>query len=154
MILFTLEVAPLQGKELEEAVRCWETMLAQGFTEDQGQIPNNACYGVFARDHAGKTIGIAVIHDVEEQDLAWLWLLYVEPQARGHGIGRQLLDASVKASWDLWEKPTGLGTQGFNITMQRLAAEAGFMQKAIFYVPKAPDNVGRASAVDCKDEAP
>lgn len=139
MILFTLDVVPLEGPLLDEAVRCWETMLAQGFTEDQGRKPDDACHGIFARDHTGKTIGMAIIHDVDEEDFAWLWLLYVEPQAREHGIGRQLLDASVEASWTLWEKPTGFGTQGFNLPMQHLANKAGFMPKAVFYTPKMPN---------------
>lgn len=139
MILFTLDVVPLEGPLLDEAIRCWETMLAQGFTENLGRKPDDACHGIFARDHAGKTIGMAIIHDVDEEDFAWLWLLYVEPQAREHGIGRQLLDASVEASWTLWKKPIGFGTQGFNLPMQRLASKAGFMPESVFYTPKMPD---------------
>lgn len=136
MILFTLDVVPLEGPLLDEAIRCWETMLAHGFTEDQGRKPDDACHGIFARDHTGKTIGMAIIHDVDEQDFAWLWLLYVEPEARRHGIGRALLDASLAAAWVLWEKPIGFGTQASNVAMQRLASRTGFAPKSIFYEPK------------------
>ncbi|MDI6834871.1 MAG: GNAT family N-acetyltransferase [Rhizobiaceae bacterium] len=135
----TFDIVVLHGDYLAEADRYFDVMLAYGFTEDQGRRPDEDCNGIFAKDASGRTLGMAVIHDIEGEGHAWLWLLYVEPSARRMGLGRALLDLSIAGAWKLWEKPIGLGTQGFNRPMQRLADRSGFKVEAIYYAPKLWD---------------
>lgn len=137
--LVTFSAAPLAGERLAEAVRIWEVMLEDGFTEDNGRKPDEECTAAVALDADGQTLGMAVLFEPEGEDFAWLWLLYVDPDARRKNVGLGLLRFSIEAAWALWGKPIGFGTQGHNLPMQRLALRAAFEIEAVFYHPKAPE---------------
>jgi RimJ/RimL family protein N-acetyltransferase len=62
---------------------------------ERNSPPDNALFGAFAD---GKLIGSTGLHREEgakDRHKAMIWGVYTAPEARGHGVGRELMEAAI-----------------------------------------------------------
>ena len=76
--------------------------------------------GIEGMDYMSLRGPAGVLHDI-----------IVDPSARGHGIGRKLLEATVAELWSRGAPRVVLSTAERNETAQRLFAKAGFRRTMI-----------------------
>ena len=80
---------------------------------------------VWIAEQDGERVGSVMIVDAGEQ-AAQLRLLFVEPEARGKGIGKRLIDECIHFSRRLQYQKIKLWTQSNLLAARRLYAKAGF----------------------------
>lgn len=78
-----------------------------------------------AKDDAGALIGCGMMKKISE-DVAELKRLYVKPEARGTGLGRQLVELRMQAARDMGVKTLLVDTIKGNVEMQGLYRKLGF----------------------------
>jgi len=96
--------------------------------------------------HDGREIGFVTYHQATDGDYVWIKGMYVDPDYRGHGIGRRLIDEVSKRNA---EKDLGLRARPFrdmNMSQQQLEkfySSMGF---------KKTDEEGRMRKTVSRDE--
>lgn len=73
--------------------------------------------------HAGH---IFLVRDPEQADTAKLRLLYVDPEARGHGVGKVLVDACLRFARESGYRRITLWTQSILVAAHRIYQKSGF----------------------------
>ncbi len=85
-----------------------------------------AIEGCWIAERGGRIVGSVFVVDAGD-GIAQLRLLYVEPEARGLGVGRLLVDQVVAFARDRGYRKVRLWTQSELVAARRVYAAAGFM---------------------------
>jgi ribosomal protein S18 acetylase RimI-like enzyme len=88
--------------------------------EDEGKVVGYSYAGVEGYDYMSLRGPAGILYDI-----------VVDPENRGHGIGRELLDATIAALGSLGSPRVLLSTAEQNAPAQRLFARAGFRRTMI-----------------------
>jgi len=94
-----------------------------GIVGQFGRHPGREACWIAAR---GETILGSVFVMPEDETTARLRVLYVEPQARGLGLGRRLVDLGIAFARDQGYRKLVLWTHEFQAAARRVYREAGF----------------------------
>lgn len=155
MITYT-SVSPLIPEWKVQADRFMECMFAErALPDDRAPLTGNED-AIFAirSDHGaagsrGTTIqpvGMAVCYQPEGWDGYWLDLLYVDPAYRRQGIGRELIEATVRKATTLGLPFVELGVLAKNQRMWTLAHAALFSDSVVYLkriiAPAGKDRAG------------
>lgn len=98
------------------------------FARRLSPAPPSVVLGAF--DPAGEllgTVGLAAQHGLKERHKALVWGMHVRPEARGHGIGRALLEAVAAHARAAGLAQLQLGVGTGNAAARRLYESAGYV---------------------------
>lgn len=144
------EISPLRTHERDR----WQQLWAEYQQFYKVELPDAVTAGTWQRIHAGKLHGFGArdasgnlqgfVHYLfhgdtwSEQEACYLQDLYVHPQTRGTGCGRQLIEAVAAASKKAGANAPYWLTHESNVTARKLydtlAQNHGFIQYA--YAPQ------------------
>ena len=81
-------------------------------------------------EHAGAIVGSVFLVKGDQPDIGKLRLLYVEPSARGLGIGAQLVDACIDRARKIGYRRLVLWTNDILLAARRIYVSRGFVLAA------------------------
>jgi ribosomal protein S18 acetylase RimI-like enzyme len=92
-----------------------------------GERDEQAVFGEVEGDELAGMVGVIRFSGLKERHKCRLWGMYVAPQARGHGVGRALLEAAIAhaRTWPEVEQ-LQLSVTEAAVTARRLYEAAGF----------------------------
>ena len=85
---------------------------------------------VWVAEHAGAIVGSVFLVKGDQPDIGKLRLLYVEPSARGLGIGAQLVDACIDRARKIGYRRLVLWTNDILLAARRIYVSRGFVLEA------------------------
>lgn len=125
------ELAAVHALFLEYAEWLGIDLEFQGFAAELAQLPG--CYAppqgelFLAFDHAGKACGCIAVRPIRELPGACEFKrLYLRPQARGSGLGQQLVKAALEAASTYGYREVKLDTLASMTAAQALYRSLGF----------------------------
>jgi len=112
-----------------------DDIYATQFERLLGDDPRD-CHGLIA-EMDGRAVGLAHYlfhrHGWKIEDVCYLQDLYATPEARGHGVGRALIEAVYAAADAMGAPSVYWTTQEFNTTARRLYDRIGTLTPFIKY---------------------
>jgi DNA-binding MarR family transcriptional regulator/GNAT superfamily N-acetyltransferase len=106
------------------------TVLVAGIIADFQRGRDPAREGCWIAEHDGALAGSVMLVDAGD-GVAKLRLLIVEPQARGRGIGRRLVEQCIKFARDVGYRKIALWTQSVLTDARRIYKSAGFVRTEV-----------------------
>lgn len=134
------DYASARGLCEEYAAELGEDLSFQGFAAELDALP--ATYGpptgrLFLARDAGVAVACAAVRRIGE-DTCEMKRLFVREPARGLGIGRRLVGATIDAGAELGCRRMVLDTLERMVQARRLYAEFGFAETAAYYANPLP----------------
>lgn len=142
-----MTIRPLIEQDRAEWGRLWTAYLAFYETErvpEMHDLAFSRLLGDDPRDFSGllalvddRPVGLAHYvfhrHGWQAEDICYLQDLYVDPDARGHGLGRRLIEAVHAAADAYGARGLYWMTQDFNTQARRLYDQVGTLTPFIKY---------------------
>lgn len=138
------ETFPYADEMAALADRCMAAGQAEGVIPADRSALHDRHRVVVARwaAHDGYIIGaVAVIQQPEDADYLWLDILYVMPEFRRRGIGRQLIGEVRRIAMAEGFGLLGLGTTSANVAMLSLVRETNFGGGSHYFYEDIPGGV-------------
>ncbi|MGA9432747.1 MAG: GNAT family N-acetyltransferase [Roseobacter sp.] len=143
----SLIVRPLRASDKPEWARLWEAYLAYNETSRPQEIydiyfdrllgDDPQDYSCLIAEVEGKPVGLTHYlfhrHGWSVENTCYLQDLYADPQVRGHGVGRALIEAVYDAADEAGVPSVYWLTQDFNTTARQLYDRIGVKTPFIKY---------------------
>jgi putative acetyltransferase len=144
-----IDAARALFREYEKAVAAGAAQCFADFEKELAGLPGDCAPPLggilLARDAAGAAIGVVAFHPLEP-GVAEIKRLYLKPQHRGRGLGRQLMDAALRAAAGAGHRAVRLGT----VPKAMHAADALYQSMGFRQIPAY---AGSACAAACYETA-
>lgn len=117
-------------------------MILEGRIVEDPDPPTAGERAVFAVNEFDYAVGMSVFYYPNDNRLAWLHLLYVDPNYRRQGIASELIRLTAQAGRDDGRVRIGIGIPYKNQDMMRLATAFGFADIGSYLVTPISDLKG------------
>jgi GNAT superfamily N-acetyltransferase len=144
-----IDAARALFREYEKAVAAGASQCFAGFEKELAALPGDCAPPrggiLLARDAAGAAVGVVAFHPLEP-GVAEIKRLYIKPAHRGRGLGRRLMDATLRAAAQAGHRTVRLST----VPKAMPAADA--LYRTMGFRP-IPAYAGAACAAVCYETA-
>lgn len=108
----------------------------QGFEDELAALPGKYAPPngtmLLAEDEAGQALGCVAVRPLDE-DICEMKRLYISPEGRGAGVGRQLAETAITAARQMHYREMRLDTLASMTAAQMLYVSLGFVRIDSYY---------------------